>query len=723
MTEPVAPPRIVLIGCGDIARAAHLPALASLRDQGVLDLAGVCDLDSARAQEAASKFGVSSWGTDWQRLATETKADAVAVVTLPGPNAEISIAALEMGLHVLCEKPPGRDEAQARRMADAARRRPDRVTMVAFNRRHAPLYRTALERSRRLGPVHSFAARFTRGAMGQAPSNSARDWVTSDGSHALDLAVATVGFPEHVSVARRGVGAGPDNAWIIQLSGAQGQASVWLDFAAGRRMERFEWAGPGYDVALELPERGDFAGREGKQAWTAAEVSGSTEFFVNYGFLDEHRAFADAVAGRTARPEADFEYGARFMGLVGRILAMPSVDGAAAAAERPETASAAAPAPEPAGEIAAGSGGRPVVSVLQTPEAARKYFPPAALAELSATCNVRFVSESDAPSALRSSDAILLGWGAPALSPAAFAAADRLRIAIVLGASVKWALPADALAPDRLVLCNTADAIGRSVAEHCLLLTLAGLRRLTDVDRQMHGGGWPPGGGRKASLRKAATRAAQLPMLRPLKPYLKPAAQRILAAGSSNGGSGWSDLRGQTVGLIGWGHVARRFAELLAPFECHLLVASEHASGEELRRLHARRASVGEVFAGAKVLSLHKGLNERTRGFIGGPLLATLPRGTVFVNTARAGLVDEEALIARARRGDVVFALDVFHQEPLARRHALRSLSNVILSPHNASSTPECAQRVGEQALDILRDWAAGRPVPALTTRQLAEMT
>ncbi len=273
------------------------------------------------------------------------------------------------------------------------------------------------------------------------------------------------------------------------------------------------------------------------------------------------------------------------------------------------------------------------------------------------------------------------------------------------------------------MLCNTADAIARSVAEHCLLLSLAGLRRLPDVDRQMHGGGWPPGGGRRASLRKVATRAAQLPAVRPFKAFLKPAAQRILAPASSNGSGGWNDLRGQTVGLVGWGHIARRFAELLRPFECHLLVASEHADEGELSRLGARRASVGEVFAGAKVVSLHKGLTERNRGFIGASLLAALPRGSVFVNTARAALVDEKALVDRARRGDVVLALDVFHQEPLPRRHPLRSLPNVILSPHNASSTPECARRVGEQALQILRDWADGRPIPALTARQLAEMT
>jgi phosphoglycerate dehydrogenase-like enzyme len=569
--------------------------------------------------------------------------------------------------------------------------------------------------------VHSFVGRFTRGSLGQAPSNAARDWITSDGSHALDLAIATLGLPSQLSVAKRRVGSGPDNAWLIQLSNEQGHAALWLDFAAGRRIERFEWAGPGYDASLELPEKGDFAARQGTESWKSSEVSGSPDFAVNYGFLGEHRAFADAVAGRSPRPEADFAYGERFMRLVRQVLDAP--DGPGEVESEKVAVPVGSAATRVTETVTAAAARRRVVAVLQAPDAARRYFSPAELAELSAVCDLRFVAPANSGSVLAEADAVVLGWGAPPLSPAAFGQAQRLQLAVVLGASVKWALPSEALRPGRLSICNTADAIGQSVAEHCLLLTLAGLRRLTEVDSEMHDGGWPPQGGRMASIRKAAMKASRHRMLQPLKPYLKPAAKRVLSAPSNNGGSAWSDLRGQSVGLIGWGHVARRFAELLAPFGCELLIASDHIGGDELQAFRARRASLGEVVAGARVISLHKGLNERTRGMIGADLLTTIPRGAVFVNTARAGLVDEAALVDRARKGDVLFALDVFHEEPLHRRHPLRGMRNVILSPHNASSTPQCARRVGDQALEILRNWMGGGEVAALTERQLEEMT
>ena len=240
----------------------------------------------------------------------------------------------------------------------------------------------------------------------------------------------------------------------------------------------------------------------------------------------------------------------------------------------------------------------------------------------------------------------------------------------------------------------------------------------------MHAGGWPPSSTGHFSWRDAARRAKRWPALQPFKPLLKPLAGRLgVLSGSSSGGTGWGDLRGRTVGLVGWGHTARRFAELLEPFGCRVLLASSHACVEELERAGIVRASVGEVFGASHVVSLHGGLSDRTRGQIDATTLGLLRKGTVFVNTARGPLVDEQALLQRAQRGDVVFALDVFEEEPLPRRHPLRKLANVILTPHNASSTAECGRRVGDQALDILSAWLAGEAVPSLPPERLREMS
>ncbi|HEX6534328.1 MAG TPA: NAD(P)-dependent oxidoreductase [Gemmatimonadaceae bacterium] len=735
---------LVLIGCGAIATAAHLPALAALRAEGLVNPVGVADANESVAREAATSHGVAHWDGDWRRLVERTGARAVSLCLPPGPNVRIAIEALEAGLHVMSEKPPARDAGAARRMADAARARPGQVTMIAFNRRFAPLYTRAMERSLALGAPHAFHGRFTRDAMGSAPSNTASDWITSDGSHALDLAIATLGVPSLVSVSRRTCGAGPDNVWTIQLHAPRGTGVVVLDFACGRRVERFEWSGPAYDVVLELPERAEWSARGAAvERWTAASLTGTDDFFTNYGFPDEYRAFARAIGGG-ARPDASYEYGATFMTIVEAILACRSGEsrelslapeprgaeeragagaGACAATEgeRPATPGRAA-----AGALARGDAQapRPVAHILQGAAASARFFDGDVLARAGERCDLRMrTDESGWRDAIQDAEAIVTGWGGVPLSPAELDRAKRLRLVVVIGAAVRAVSP-DYLLGRGVVVCNTAAAIAESVAEHCLLLALAGLRRLTDLDAQMHRGGWPPQPASRLSLRAIRNRAAGMRVARMLRPMLRPVAARVDARIRRTGpGGGWSDLRGQIVGLVGWGHIARALARLLGPFECELLVHSSAATDAELAAHGARRAALGEVMASAKVVSVHSGLSDRTRGMIGARELALLQRGSVLVNTARGPIVDEAALLARLARSDVVAALDVYDREPLPRDHALRRLRNVILTPHSASSTPECQRRVGRQALETLIDWAAGRPVRGISPEQLAAMT
>jgi len=274
-----------------------------------------------------------------------------------------------------------------------------------------------------------------------------------------------------------------------------------------------------------------------------------------------------------------------------------------------------------------------------------------------------------------------------------------------------------------VIVCNTADAIARSVAEHCLMLTIAGLRRLTNVDKRMHAGGWPSLPSGRFSYQTIKRSALQLPGIDRLKPMLQPLGRRIEARRWTAGGTQWQDIEGLVVGLIGWGHIASHFARMLAPLGCEILVYSESADARDLAAHSVRRASLAEVLGSANVVSLHRGLTPRTQGTLGARELDLLRPGTVFVNTARAQLVDEAALIVRLRRGDIIAALDVFDREPLPSRHPLRNLPNAILTPHNSSSTPQCLRRVGRQALDTLSGWLAGDPVHAIDDKQLASMT
>ena len=319
-------------------------------------------------------------------------------------------------------------------------------------------------------------------------------------------------------------------------------------------------------------------------------------------------------------------------------------------------------------------------------------------------------------------EAIVTGWSSTFPTLAQLDTATSLNLVVVMGASVRGIHP-ERLLKRGVTICNTADAIAASVAEHCVLLALAGLRRLTDVDRRMHGGEWPPHSSRlsgHAILDRARRSAAAAPFVDTLRPLGSKLRARFGLGASARP---WHGLRGQTVGLVGWGHVARHVARLLEPFECQILVASSVISGEDASQSRVKPASLAEVLGASTVVSIHKGLSESSRGLIGKKELDLLRSGSVLINTARSAIIDESALLDRARRGDIVVGLDVFDVEPLPRRHPLRRLRNVILTPHSASSTPECQRRVGAQALALLGAWMNAEPLPAITAAQLARMT
>jgi D-3-phosphoglycerate dehydrogenase / 2-oxoglutarate reductase len=102
------------------------------------------------------------------------------------------------------------------------------------------------------------------------------------------------------------------------------------------------------------------------------------------------------------------------------------------------------------------------------------------------------------------------------------------------------------------------------------------------------------------------------------------------------------------------------------------------------------------------VLSVHLLLNDETRGFLSAERLAKLRRGAILVNTARAAVVDEDAMIAALRSGALRHAaLDVFNTEPLPPGHTLTTLPNVTLSAHSAFRTPEASDKLIRMALDI----------------------
>jgi D-3-phosphoglycerate dehydrogenase len=198
-----------------------------------------------------------------------------------------------------------------------------------------------------------------------------------------------------------------------------------------------------------------------------------------------------------------------------------------------------------------------------------------------------------------------------------------------------------------------------AVAEHAIALMWAAARGLAAMDREIRSGGWP------------RTEGMQ--------------------------------LTGKTLGLLGFGGIAREVARIAHGSGMRVLACNRTPRNAE----GVTFVDVDTLLAESHVVSLHLLLTDETRGFLSAARLARLRPGAIVVNTARGALVDEAAMIEGLRSGRIGHAaLDVFHEEPLPAGHRLTTLANVTLSAHSAFRTPEASETLLRRALDIARDLA-----------------
>lgn len=165
------------------------------------------------------------------------------------------------------------------------------------------------------------------------------------------------------------------------------------------------------------------------------------------------------------------------------------------------------------------------------------------------------------------------------------------------------------------------------------------------------------------------------------------------------------ELHGATLGLLGYGRIARLVADAARDGLGMRVVAHDpHLSDDEVRSARAEPADLDALLAASDALSVHVPLTPTTSGLIGARELALLRPGAVVVNTSRGGVVDEEALVASLDAGHLAGAgLDVTTIEPLPADHPLRGRPDVVLTPHVGGQTREAMARVGHEAAGHLR--------------------
>ena len=177
-----------------------------------------------------------------------------------------------------------------------------------------------------------------------------------------------------------------------------------------------------------------------------------------------------------------------------------------------------------------------------------------------------------------------------------------------------------------------------------------------------------------------------------------------------------TDLHGRTLGIVGLGNIGSRVARVGAAFDMRVLAWSQNLTAERARAAGAERtASKEDLLAQSDFVTIHLVLSGRTRGLIGTTELKRMKPTAHLINTSRAAIVDQQALVQALREGWIAGAgLDVFEQEPPAADDPLRSLPNVLATPHLGYVSRENYRTYYGEAVEDIAAFLAGSPVRVL---------
>ncbi|MDW4571962.1 NAD(P)-dependent oxidoreductase [Microbacterium sp. M3] len=243
----------------------------------------------------------------------------------------------------------------------------------------------------------------------------------------------------------------------------------------------------------------------------------------------------------------------------------------------------------------------------------------------------------------------------------------QLSLVSFVGTGARRFVAMDEASRNEVTVTNVPDFASQSVAEHALALMFAAARRIVEGDRLIREGRWEKNQGLK--------------------------------------------LAGRTLGVVGAGAIGARLIAMARGVGMDVVYWSRTPDADRDARLGARRVELAELFATSDVVSLHLTHTPETDGIITRELLTSMPDGAIFVNTARAELVDVDALAERIASGALFGAgIDVFVEEPPQPGGLPPVESNTILSAHVGFHTDE-ADDVFRIAGENILAFAAGAPV------------
>jgi phosphoglycerate dehydrogenase-like enzyme len=254
--------------------------------------------------------------------------------------------------------------------------------------------------------------------------------------------------------------------------------------------------------------------------------------------------------------------------------------------------------------------------------------------------------------------------------------APNLRMICISGTGVEDVAVSEATAR-KIAVANVPGPSNRAVAEHCLALLLSVARAVPAQDRAIRQGEWK-------------------------------AMQGI-------------ELGGKTLGIIGVSAISSELSPIARGLGMSVISWSRNNDAARAAAIGSQAVSFDELLTNADVVSLHVRLNDSTRNMMGPAQFARMKRGAIVINTARGGVIDENALVHALNSGQVGGAgLDVFSHEPLPPGHPFIAMDNIVMTPVSAWSTVDASARMINQSIENVVKFLAGMPVNVVNPMALS---
>lgn len=266
---------------------------------------------------------------------------------------------------------------------------------------------------------------------------------------------------------------------------------------------------------------------------------------------------------------------------------------------------------------------------------------------------------------LNNVEGCITSWGTPTIDKALLDLMPELEIIVHAAGSIKKVI-SNRVFKKGIAVSSCHMALAPTVAETTMMLTLMGLKL---YQRQRN------------RLEKGQNRTPELVA---------------------------HDLIGKTVGLVGYGRIARAYRALLKGFEVDVLVYDPYLKSEDISGENVTLVELEQLLKQSNVISLHAPGIKANDCLIDAAALSMMQDQTLIVNTARGILIDEEALFLELKNGRLRAAMDVFRTEPLPLESPLRELDNVILTPHIGGISLDSRKRIGQIVMSELGCYFAG---------------